>query len=120
MSDGNRVLDLLEACLPVLKINWEAFKSSKGLHLGEVEVTILHYRSISFFFFVKITVQSFIIVIIITSNKCSHLILNVGIHLNCGFIVQRPINVMFTCKLTRLYLHFTSMLCSQSFLLEQF
>lgn len=43
MSDGNRVLDLLEACLPVLKINWEAFKTSNGLHLGEVEVTILHY-----------------------------------------------------------------------------
>ncbi|XP_030533160.1 uncharacterized protein At3g06530 isoform X1 [Rhodamnia argentea] len=47
-KDGNRVLDLLEACLPVLKSNWEAFKSSKGLHLGEDNVEIWRRDCIGF------------------------------------------------------------------------
>lgn len=47
-KDGNQVLDLLEACLPVLKINWEAFKSSNGLHLGEGNVEIWRRDCIGF------------------------------------------------------------------------
>ncbi|KAF8044357.1 hypothetical protein BT93_A2372 [Corymbia citriodora subsp. variegata] len=47
-KDGNRVLDLLEACLPVLKINWEVFKSSIGLHLGEDNMEIWRRDCIGF------------------------------------------------------------------------
>ncbi|KAI6696158.1 hypothetical protein NL676_016277, partial [Syzygium grande] len=47
-KDGNRVLDLLEACLPVLKINWEAFKTSNGRHLGEDNVEIWRRDCIGF------------------------------------------------------------------------